>query len=256
MRDVLGIPEPEIIENLLKSILDEDVTEVLSILENYGEYEDHEFLLKSLMDLIQDIAISQFEKKGSKNNINDFLKTDPAKLQFLYQLGLSNLKHFSLGYDSFSILKMTLLKMIAFSPENQKKNPLKTKNQDNSETHWPRIFYDLNLNGISKNLLKQASVIQQENNLKLSFPKNVLSILNEDQKKDIEKSFKDYLKMELVFIYDDEVDSKLTPEYEKKNKDKGIRKNIKKTMEKDKNFNEIMGGPKVESVKFNKKNET
>ena len=125
VRGVLGIPEPEIIENLLKSILDEDVTEVLSILENYGEYEDHEFLLKSLMDLIQDIAISQFEKKGSKNNINDFLKTDPAKLQFLYQLGLSNLKHFSLGYDSFSILKMTLLKMIAFSPENQKKNSLK-----------------------------------------------------------------------------------------------------------------------------------
>ena len=256
VRDVLGIPEPEIIENLLKSILDEDVTEVLSILENYGEYEDHEFLLKSLMDLIQDIAISQFEKKGSKNNINDFLKTDPAKLQFLYQLGLSNLKHFSLGYDSFSILKMTLLKMIAFSPENQKKNSLKIKKQDNSEILWPGIFSDLNLNGISKNLLKQASVIQQENNLKLSFPKNVLSILNEDQKKDIEKSFEDYLKMELVFIYDDEVDSKLTPEYEKKNKDKGIRKNIKKTMEKDKNFNEIMGGLKVESVKFNKKNET
>ena len=70
------------------------------------------------------------------------------------------------------------------------------------------------------------------------------------------KSFEDYLKMELVFSYDDEVDSKLTPEYEKKNKDKGIRKNIKKTMEKDKNFNEIMGGLKVESVKFNKKNET
>ena len=256
VRDVLGIPEPEIIENLLKSILDEDVTEVLSILENYGEYEDHEFLLKSLMDLIQDIAISQFEKKGSKNNINDFLKTDPAKLQFLYQLGLSNLKHFSLGYDSFSILKMTLLKMIAFSPENQKKNSLKIKEQDNSEILWPGIFSDLNLNGISKNLLKQASIIQQENNLKLSFPKNVLSILNEDQKKDIEKSFEDYLKMELVFIYDDEVDSKLTPEYEKKNKDKGIRKNIKKTMEKDKNFNEIMGGLKVESVKFNKKNET
>ena len=66
MRGVLGIPEPEIIENLLKSILDEDVTEVLSILENYGEYEDHEFLLKSLMDLIQDIAISQFEKKDPK----------------------------------------------------------------------------------------------------------------------------------------------------------------------------------------------
>ena len=267
VREVLGIPKPEIISNLLKSILDEDVTEVLSILEKYGEYEDHEFLLKSLMAVsythlrahetsLHLVCRLLLEKKEAKDNIDDFLKTDPAKLQFLYQIGLSNLKHFSLGYDSFSILKMTLLKMIAFSPENQKKNSLKIKQQDNSEILWPGIFSDLNLNGISKNLLKQASIIQQENNLKLSFPKNVLSILNEDQKKDIEKSFEDYLKMELVFIYDDEVDSKLTPEYEKKNKDKGIRKNIKKTMEKDKNFNEIMGGLKVESVKFNKKNET
>ena len=254
VRDVLGIPEPEIIANLLKSILDEDVTEVLSILENYGEYEDHEFLLKSLMDLIQDIAISQFEKKEA-NNTNNFLKTDPAKLQFLYQLGLSNLKHFSLGYDSFSILKMTLLKMVAFSPESQKKNPLKIKKQNEIEIQWPGIFTDLNLNGISKNLLKQASVILKEDKLTLSFPENVISILNDEQKTDIEKSFEDYLKMELTFIYDNEVDLKLTPEYQKESKDKEIKRNIKKNMEKDKDFNEIIDGLKVESVKFNRKNE-
>ncbi len=256
VREVLGIPEPEIIANLLKSILDEDITEVLSILENYGEYEDHEFLLKSLMNLIQEIAISQFEKKEVTDNDTDFLKTDPAKLQFLYQLGLSNLKHFSLGYDSFSILKMTLLKMVAFSPESQKKNSLAIKNQDDIQLQWPGIFTDLNLSGISKNLLKQASVTLQEDKLKLSFPKNVLSILNNDQKSDIEQSFEDYLKMKLIFTYDDDVDLKLTPEYKKKNKDKGIRRNIKKTMEKDKNFNEIVGGLKIESVKFNRKNET
>jgi len=62
--------------------------------------------------------------------------------------------------------------------------------------------------------------------------------------------------MELVFIYDDDVDLKLTQEYQEKNKDKGIKRNIKKTMEEDKNFNKIVGGLKVESVKFNKKNET
>jgi DNA polymerase III gamma/tau subunit len=256
VRDILGIPEPEIITTLLKSILDEDAIEVLSILENYGEYEDHEFLLKSLLNLIQDIAVSQFEKKVSKNTSSDFLKTDPAKLQFLYQLGLSNIKHFSLGYDSFSILKMTLLKMVAFSPESQKKNPLKNKKQNNLEVQWPRIFYDLNLNGISKNLLKQASITKHEDKLNLSFPENVLSIINKDQKRDIENSFEDYLKMDLIFFYDDDVDLKLTPECEEKNKDKGLKRNIKKNMEKDKNFNEIIDGLKVESVKFNKKNET
>ena len=138
----------------------------------------------------------------------------------------------------------------------KKKNSLNINKQENFEIHWPGIFSDLNLNGISKNLLKQASVIQQENNLKLSFPQNVLSILNEDQKRDIEKSFEDYLKMKLVFIYDNEVDLKLTPEYQKESKDKGIRRNIKKNMEKDKNYNEIIDGLKVESVKFIRKNET
>ncbi len=257
VREVLGIPEPEVIARLLKSILDEDVKEAISILENYGEYEDHEFLLKSLMDLIQDIAISQFEKKSSKkSNHNNFLNTDPSKLQFLFQLGLTNLKYFSFGYDSFSILKMTLLKMIAFSPESQKKNPLIIKDQENFEIDWPKIFKDLNLNGMSKNLLKQASVVLYENKLKISLPKNILVILNDDQKNDIEKSFKDFLKKDLICTYDDDVNINQTPENEEKNKDKGFKKNIKKIMEKDKNYNEIVSTLKVKSVKFNKKNET
>ena len=57
---------------------------------------------------------------------------------------------------------MTLLKMIAFSPENQKKNSLKIKKQKNFEINWPRIFSDLNLNGISKNLLKQAVLFNKK----------------------------------------------------------------------------------------------
>ena len=143
-----------------------------------------------------------------------------------------------------------------FLPRVKKKNSLKIKKQYEAEIQWPAIFTDLNLNGISKNLLKQASVILKEDKLTLSFPKNVLSILNDEQKTDIEKSFEDYLKMELTFNYDNEVDLKLTPEYQKESKDKGIRRNIKKNMEKDKNFNEIIDGLKVESVKFNRKNET
>mgnify|MGYP006872275487 CR=1 FL=1 len=141
---------------------------------------------------------------------------------------------------------MTLLKMGAFSPESEKKNSLKIKKQGSFEIQWPGIFSDLNLNGISKNLLKQASIVHQENNLKLSFPKNVLSILNEEQKKDIEKSFEDYLKMKLVFIYDDDVDSKITQENEKKSKDKGKKKKIKKKMKKKKKKNKIIRKKKVE----------
>ena len=172
VREVLGIPEPKIISNLLKAILEENIQDVLSILNDYGEYEDHEFLLKTLMDLIQKIAVLQFEKDTHKNNnLEDFLSTDPAKLQFLYQIGLTNLNHFSLGYDSYSILKMTLLKMVAFSDASQKKKSLIDKKQENTDIFWPKIFADLNLNGISKNILKQASIEKKFNNLKISFPK-------------------------------------------------------------------------------------
>ena len=51
VREVLGIPEPKIISNLLKAILEENIQDVLSILNDYGEYEDHEFLLKTLMEI-------------------------------------------------------------------------------------------------------------------------------------------------------------------------------------------------------------
>jgi len=257
VREVLGIPEPKIISNLLKAILEENIQDVLSILNDYGEYEDHEFLLKTLMDLIQKIAVLQFEKDTHKNNdLEDFLSTDPAKLQFLYQIGLTNLNHFSLGYDSYSILKMTLLKMVAFSDASQKKKSLIDKKQENTDILWPKIFNDLNLNGISKNILKQASIEKKFNDLKISFPKKTFSILNEDQKKEIELCFSDFFQEELKFTYDSKVIFEKTPEYEIKLRNKGQKKNIKKTMEKDKNFKEIIGGLKVESVEFNKKNET
>ena len=59
-----------------------------------------------------------------------------------------------------------------------------------------------------------------------------------------------------MFIYDSNVDHNLTPENEEKFMDKGFRRNVKKSMEKDESFNEILGNLKVDSVKFSKKDET
>ena len=84
----------------------------------------------------------------------------------------------------------------------------------------------------------------------------MFSILNDNQKKDIEICFNDYFKEELKFSYDTKVDSSLTPENEDQIKDKGLKKNIKNSIEKDSSYKEIVGGLKIEKVKFNKKNET
>ena len=84
----------------------------------------------------------------------------------------------------------------------------------------------------------------------------MFSILNDNQKKDIEICFNDYFREELKFSYDTKVDSSLTPENEDQIKDKGLKKNIKNSIEKDSSYKEIVGGLKIEKVKFNKKNET
>ena len=71
-----------------------------------------------------------------------------------------------------------------------------------------------------------------------------------------QQNFQQFFKQKFEFIYDDKVVKNDTPEKEEKAKEKGLKRNIKKNMTKDKNFNEILDGLKVESVKFMKKNET
>ena len=48
--------------------------------------------------------------------------------------------------------------------------------------------------------------------------------MNDDQKKDIEKSFNDFFKQKFEFIYDDKVVKNDTPEKEEKAKELGVKK--------------------------------
>ena len=153
---------------------------------------------------------------------------------------------------------MTLLKMVAFSKEHQKKNskPLDNVITQTEDLSWPKIFNELNINGMPKKILRQASVQKSNRKLLISLPEKMFSILNDNQKKDIEICFNDYFREELKFSYDTKVDSSLTPENEDQIKDKGLKKNIKNSIEKDSSYKEIVGALKIEKVKFNKKNES
>jgi predicted nucleotidyltransferase len=153
---------------------------------------------------------------------------------------------------------MTLLKMVAFSKEHQKKNfkPLDNESTQTEDLAWPKIFNELNINGMPKKILRQASVQKSNRKLLISLPEKMFSILNDNQKKDIEICFNDFFREELKFSYDTKVDSSLTPENEDQIKDKGLKKNIKNSIEKDSSYKEIVGGLKIEKVNFNKKNET
>ena len=84
-----------------------------------------------------------------------------------------------------------------------------------------KVFKEINLGAKSKNLLKQASLKISGKTITISFSKSTFSILNDDQKKDIEKSFNDFFKQKFDFIYDDKVVKNDTPEKEVKAKEKG-----------------------------------
>ena len=145
------------------------------------------------------------------------------------------------------------------SAKNTKKKNSKPSDNESTQTEdlsWPKIFNELNINGMPKKILRQASVQKSNRKLLISLPEKMFSILNDNQKKDIEICFNDFFREELKFSYDTKVDSSLTPENEDQIKDKGLKKNIKNSIEKDSSYKEIVGGLKIEKVNFNKKNET
>ena len=253
VREILGLPENKLILELLKAILDEDTHKSLQLIEENGKYANHEKVLISLLDLIQRISIAQFNKDSSEDILESFTDTEPAKLQYLYHLGLTNLEFFKLGVDNYSILTMTLLKMIAFSEANQKKNLIENTSKNYSQINWPELFYELNLEGFANQILSKSSVSISDKNINISIPEENLINLNEKQKEDIEKAFSIRLNKKYEFTYDAKVSNSNTPFYAEERKQRNLKAKAKDKIENDTAFKTIVKGLDVEIVDFNKR---
>ncbi len=211
VQNILGIPDEEIIFSILDILKDRDSISLVKFFDDFDENNSCKNILESLMYSIQEISLLQFGKRID-NKLNKYTEMTPEYLQLIYQIGLSNKVYFESTSDEKGLLAMTLIKMIAFSPE--KKNfeiegyDLKT---DSLLFDWDQILKKLNVSNLLKQILFYASAKKNKDEIVISIPEDKFKRINENYKKEISNSLCAHFNEVLKISYDSQVDHENTP---------------------------------------------
>ena len=120
VREILGIPDNEIIQEILINLKNNDSKKLFEVLENITKDSPIKNIFLEIMELIKNISLGQFSQ-NKKNDFNkELLELEPRSLQIFYQLCLANLEYIEESPDPKGVLEMTLLKMLAFDLEEKK----------------------------------------------------------------------------------------------------------------------------------------
>lgn len=211
VQNILGIPDEEIIFSILDILKDKDSVSLVKFFDDFDENNSCKNILESLMYSIQEISLLQFGK-SIDNKLNKFAEMTPEYLQLIYQIGLSNKVYFESTSDEKGLLAMTLIKMIAFSPEKKnskiKSFDLKT---DSLLFDWDQTLKKLNVSNLLKQILFYASAKKNKDEIIISIPEDKFNRINESYKKEISNSLCAHFNEVLKISYDSQVDHENTP---------------------------------------------
>ena len=211
VQNILGIPDEEIIFSILDILKDKDSVSLVKFFDDFDENNSCKNILESLMYSIQEISLLQFGK-SIDNKLNKFAEMTPEYLQLIYQIGLSNKVYFESTSDEKVLLSMTLIKMIAFSPEKKnskiKSFDLKT---DSLLFDWDQTLKKLNVSNLLKQILFYASAKKNKDEIIISIPEDKFNRINESYKKEISNSLCAHFNEVLKISYDSQVDHENTP---------------------------------------------
>jgi DNA polymerase III subunit gamma/tau len=124
--DMLGLMDKNVVLKLLNSVLQKDSNEMMQLVENMSvQAADFGQVLAELMSLLHQVALTQFVPEACKletiaaRAIFQMAKgVAPEHIQLLYQIALNGKKDLPYAADLRSGLEMTLLRMLAFCPDN------------------------------------------------------------------------------------------------------------------------------------------
>ena len=217
---LLGIPSEEKVFALLDILKDRDSKGLYEFFENFDENDSCQNLLESLMKSIQEISLMQF---GSNNesNLSKFTEMSPEYLQLIYQIGLSNKIYFETSSDPKGLLSMTLIKMIAFCPEEKKNFKLANLNSliDEGFFNWDDVLKKIDLSALLNQVLSFSSAKKDKKTLIISLPKEKIERINDEYKKEIASSLNIFFNEILEISYDTNVDVNKTPAFIKEKLD-------------------------------------
>jgi len=223
---LLGIPSEEKVFALLGILKDRDSKGLYEFFENFDENDSCQNLLESLMKSIQEISLMQFSS-DKESNLSKFAEMSPEYLQLIYQIGLSNKIYFETSSDPKGLLSMTLIKMIAFCPEEKKNFKLANLNSTKDEGlfNWDEVLKKIDLSALLNQVLSFSSAKKDKKTLIISLPKEKIERINDEYKKEIASSLNIYFNEILEISYDSNVDVNKTPAFIKEKLD------LKKTNE-------------------------
>ena len=220
VREILGIPDNEIIQEILINLKNNDPKKLFEVLENITKDTPIKNIFLEIMELIKNISLRQFSQNKKIDFNKELLELEPRSLQIFYQLCLVNLEYIEESPDPKGVLEMTLLKMLAFDIE-EKKNL--TINQNYSvNLNWPELINKLNLNKVFTQHLMHTNAILNGKDFVISLPNEREEMIGEDNKFTLEAKLRDYfsihdLKVKFNSDYDDSISpSKINEEIKKK----------------------------------------
>lgn len=130
--DMLGLMDKNLVLKLVHAVVKKDSPSVMQQVESMSEQApDFGLVLSEMMSLLHQIALTQFVPDACKletisaRAIFQLAKSVPAEqIQLLYQIALTGKKDLPHAADPRTGLEMTLLRMLAFCPNNLKLDAL------------------------------------------------------------------------------------------------------------------------------------
>ena len=220
VREILGIPDNEIIQEILINLKNNDPKKLFEVLENITKDSPIKNIFLEIMELIKNVSLRQFSQNKKIDFNKELLELEPRSLQIFYQLCLVNLEYIEESPDPKGVLEMTLLKMLAFDIE-EKKN-LTINQNHNINLNWPELINKLNLNKVFTQHLMHTNAILNGRDFTISLPNEREEMIGEDNKFILEAKLRDYfsihdLKVKFNSDYDDSISpSKINEEIKKK----------------------------------------
>lgn len=220
MLEMLGtISHTKIIE-LLHTLAQQNNHQLLQVIDELGELgADFSHVLDQLLSWLQKIAVTQLLQQGDETTLSLAKQISAEDIQLYYQIGLLGKRDLSLAPDAKSGFVMTMIRMLAFTPQQQTKKTTKTQDPGSRElrslgrddtqsavaqsakveipsatSEWSAIVNQLNLTGVTQLLAANCSLDKiTDTEIALVLDQPHAALLNQAAQERLSKSIEEKL---------------------------------------------------------------
>lgn len=254
VKNMLGIMNPELLFDVLNALAARDGDALFIHLQKLAEQgADFSQTLSELLSILHSISVLQIVPNAALEidaRAKEFVtRFSPEDLQLFYQIGLNGQRDLAYAPSPQLGFEMTLLRMLAFYPEENSNTNTQSNSQPAKPTvqakpinsNWAELLPKLGLSGAAFALAQQCSLISRdENEWQFSVSPKQKALAQDKQIKRIEEALETALKTKIrVKMIFNEV-NEVTPAAIQQEAQQAKHTEAKQQILGDKNIQEIM----------------